>query len=102
MHQTGALLTGIAESAIDDGEAENLARALVDVLKHRKVKLDRETLAWGNFLSVAGAVYLPRIIAVLAKRRAAQTNSRGTVHSDRPIIVADLDATGNLKPQVPN
>lgn len=87
------------ETAIDEGEAENLARAIAGFVKQRKVKLNKDLLAWGNFATVALTIYLPRVIALLAKRRAGQTNVQA---AREPLIVAEVDANGNLKPQVPN
>ncbi|HXT74620.1 MAG TPA: hypothetical protein VN785_12275 [Candidatus Angelobacter sp.] len=68
-HQMGALLGGIEEISIDEGEAENLARAVLAISKKRKVKLSPEMLAWGNFAAVVATIYGPRLIAFLARRR---------------------------------
>ena len=102
----GALFSGIEEAAVDEGEAENLARAILSITKQRKVKLNPEALAWGNFASVLLTVYLPRVIAVLAKRReAADQRSAAQRRSEaqaEPIVLVDMDAAGNLKPQMAN
>src|SRR5579872_2803099 len=52
VHQLGALMSAIEEGAIDEGEAENLARAILDVAKQRKLKPNKDLLAWGNFATV--------------------------------------------------
>ncbi len=71
----GALLGGIEEISIDEGEAENLARAVLAISKKRKVKLSPEMLAWGNFAAVVATIYGPRLIAFLARRREARDKS---------------------------
>lgn len=72
----GALFMGLPEAAVDDGEAENLARAILDVFKQRKFKPSPELLAWGNFSMAVATVYLPRLIVFLAKRREARDAKR--------------------------
>lgn len=70
MHLLTAMLAGVEEAVIDEGEAQNFAEAILGVLKQRKVKPNPEGLAWGNFASVAFTLYGPRLIAFLARRRA--------------------------------
>lgn len=98
VHQIGALLSAVEEGAIDEGEGENLARAILDVAKQRKRKPNKDLLAWGNFATVVLTLYLPRAIAILAKRRAAR-HAGATL---APPIIVDIDANGNLRPQVAN
>lgn len=94
-------MSGIEESAIDEGEGANLARALLDVCKRRKVKPNPEALAWGNFAAVLFTIYGPRILAVLAKRKQPAARAQAEL-STEPIIVGEMDATGAFKPQVAN
>lgn len=91
----GALFGGIDEISIDDGEAENLARAVLDISKKRKVKLSPEILAWGNFAAVVATIYGPRLIAFLAPRRQMREVKF------KPVIV-DVDGAGHMSQQAPN
>lgn len=91
----GALFGGIDEISIDDGEAENLARAVLDISKKRKVKLSPEILAWGNFAAVVATIYGPRLIAFLARRRQMREVKF------KPVIV-DVDGAGHMSQQAPN
>ena len=65
-------MSGVEQAAIDDGESENLARAILDICKRRKVKPNPEALAWGNFAMTLLAIYTPRAIAIMAARQQAR------------------------------
>lgn len=95
LHDMAALFGGIEELAVDENEAESLARAILDVAKKRKLKPNPELLAWGNFAAVSLTLYAPRLIAFLAKRRQAR--------DIKPMpVVMDVDAAGRMVPQMPN
>lgn len=91
-----ALFGGIAELAVDENEAESLARAVLDVAKKRKLKPNPELLAWGNFAAVLLTLYAPRLIAFLAKRREVRDAKRTA-----PVVMT-VDAQGVMVPQPVN
>lgn len=64
------------EAAIDETEARNLAEAILSVARQRKLKPNPELLAWGNFAAVFLPIYLPRVIAFLARRQAMKEERR--------------------------
>lgn len=91
-----ALFGGIAELAVDENEAESLARAVLDVARKRKLKLNPELLAWGNFAAVLLTLYAPRLIAFLAKRREVRDAKRTA-----PVVMT-VDAQGVMVPKPVN
>lgn len=72
MHEIMAKVTGSPLLKIDRTEANAMAKAIGEVAKHYPVKIDPKTAAWANLVTVAGAVYGPRIMAgrMLAKQAA--------------------------------
>jgi hypothetical protein len=96
VHQLSALFAGIEEAAIDDAEAESLAQAILDVAKRRKLKPNKELLAWGNFATVLLSLYVPRAIAFLARHHAmkvARQQSEANAAEVSPELVARMPVT---------
>lgn len=65
IHMGVAAMTRAPELALTQAEAKNLATAAVEVAKlYPQLNVAPEVVAWMNFTMAAGAVYLPRIIAI--------------------------------------
>lgn len=61
---------------IEEGEAAQLGKALIEVERQYPTRIDPRALAWINLLGVAGAIYGPRILASLADIKARRDAAR--------------------------
>lgn len=65
LHLSAAAITKSPEFALTPAEANNLAKAGIEVAKlYPQLNIAPEIVAWANLAMVAGAVYVPRAIAV--------------------------------------
>ena len=58
--------------AIDEKQSKELAIAMHEVMKLHDIKLDPRIVAYLNLAGVAGAIYIPKVIAAYAMRKAAE------------------------------
>ncbi len=77
VHQMLAGMTQYQELAITQEEARAMAEAATHVQSFYPTKANAKALAWGNLAMIAGAVYGPRIVAIMKKpKRSRSTQNR--------------------------
>lgn len=59
----GSQILKVEELELDEDEAKKLAKAIQEVGKHYNLPMDPKKIAIANLVAVAGAIYVPRIIA---------------------------------------
>lgn len=69
VHLMGAALLKLPELAIDPTEAEKLASAIREVLKHYPISLDPKRVAWIELGTMAAMIYGTRGIAVYQRSK---------------------------------
>jgi len=70
----GAMMTGQPIIALSEGEATALARAVVGLSEHYNLQMDSPYFAIVTLVGVAGMIYVPRVKAVMAMRKANNVN----------------------------
>lgn len=70
-HSMLAMALKADELAIDRDEAKQLALAINEVQEYYDIKASQELMLWANVIGVAGAIYVPRFVAVYNNRKAA-------------------------------
>jgi len=65
----GAQILSIPEMELDQTEAAKLAASFKNVAKYYNVAVDPKKLALFELSTTVGAIYLPRVIAVMKKPR---------------------------------
>jgi hypothetical protein len=67
-----AALTQTPELALGDDESRKLAEALANVTRHMSLPaLSPEKMALGMLFWTAGSIYVPRVMAISARKRGA-------------------------------
>lgn len=72
IHAMLAGATGMDKLAINETEANTLARAVCTVQQYYPTHVSAKALAWTNLVMVAGSVYGSRIVAVWADEKAKE------------------------------
>ncbi len=98
---THAMLAGISKApewAIDHAEADMLAKATSDVMRHYDIPgADQKTLDWLGLLYAAGMVYGTRLISTAKKKPVADTKPAPVAPSElRPATNANGMTTANI------
>jgi hypothetical protein len=84
----------VPEFALDADEAQQLAEAICNYLRHTKVKVDPKTRDFLALLACCGMIYGPRLIAATnraAAMRAAKKNANTT-----GVVPMQEDGSGNV------
>jgi hypothetical protein len=69
-HQIGAALAGVPEIALDEKEAEFLARDVLNVIEQYDIVIDPKTQAWISLAMTASAIYFPHYLVFIARKKA--------------------------------
>lgn len=72
IHMMGAEILKDDKWSLEREEAAKLSKAIQEVNKHYMVAIDPKKIAIVNLCAVAGAIYIPRIIATNAEHKAKQ------------------------------
>lgn len=74
IHSMVAAATGFDKLAINQTEANTLAKAVATVQNHYPMHVSAKALAWTNLFMVAGSVYGSRVVAIWADQKAAEND----------------------------
>ena len=107
-HAMLATITGNSYVAIEQGEAEKLAKAMANVARHYDVPgLSQETLDWIGLIQTAGAIYGSRVMASRLERAAQKRDNppKPIVQPIRPspsapqtqAVPAEIPGLGNVE-----
>lgn len=77
-HRILGYVTGMPELSIQDEEAGRLASAIGDLVDHYGLTVTKPLVLWVNLLTVAGTIYVPRIIVIRHKRAEARKAQQTT------------------------
>lgn len=80
VHVMLAQATKTPEIAITMDEGTNMLKAAQNVMRHYNVQSTQKTLDWISLVGVCSYVYVPRMIAIAANKKAR------TLEQPRPIV----------------
>jgi len=73
VHLALAHVAKTPELMIDPKEAKMLADASAALMSEYGTEIDPRAFAWGNFIAATGAVYGPRVLAIMARKQQERT-----------------------------
>jgi len=92
IHNALAIGLKCEEIALDDKDAKLLAESIGNVTQHYHATVDPKTLAWLGLAGVIGAIYVPRVMALMATRKNQKDDKRRPVErSEGPTNVMEFN-----------
>ena len=81
VHLALAHIAKTPELVIDPKEAKMLADASAALMSEYGAEIDPRAFAWGNFIAATGAVYGPRVLAVMARKHEEKAKRHATANT---------------------
>lgn len=81
----------VEELAIDEKEAKMLSDAIVNVSQHYHTVIDPKLQAWLALLGIVGAIYVPRVFALVQSKKEKDKKEDIRPRGEEPTNVMQFD-----------